>query len=93
MMRIALFLMTNVAIMAMLTVVMSILTNVFGLQLGNYGQLLIMSAVIGFTGSLISLAMSKGMAKRSMGVQFIEQPTTQTEHWLVNTVQRQADQA
>jgi len=93
MMRIALFLMTNVAIMAMLTIVMSILTNVFGIQLGNYGYLLVMSAVIGFTGSFISLAMSKGMAKRSMGVQVIEQPTTQTEHWLMSTVQRQAQQA
>ena len=93
MMRIALFLMTNVAIMAMLTVVLSILTNVFGIQLGNYGQLLVISAVIGFTGSLISLAMSKGMAKRSMGVQVIEQPTSQVEHWLMSTVQRQAQQA
>ena len=93
MMRIALFLMTNVAIMAMLTIVLSILTNVFGLQLGNYGQLLVVSAVVGFTGSLISLAMSKGMAKRSMGVQLIEQPTSQMEHWLMSTVQRQAQQA
>lgn len=93
MMRIALFLMTNVAIMAVLTVVLSILTNVFGIQLGGYGQLLVMSAVIGFTGSLISLAMSKGMAKRSMGVQVIEQPTTETEHWLMSTVQHQAQQA
>lgn len=91
--RIVLFLMTNVAIMAMLTVVMSILTNVFGIQLGNYTQLLVMSAVIGFAGSFISLAMSKSLAKKSMGVQLIEKPVDQKQHWLLATVQNQAQQA
>jgi heat shock protein HtpX len=49
--------------------------------------------VIGFTGSFISLAMSKFLAKRSMGVQIIEQPSSPTEQWLVDTVRRQAQQA
>ncbi len=82
MMRILLFLATNVAVM----IVISILFNLLGL--GNYlnaqgtgidlGALLMMSAVIGITGSVISLAMSKTMAKASMGVQVIAQPQNQT---------------
>jgi heat shock protein HtpX len=88
-----LFLATNAAIMVVLTAVMSILTNVFGIQLAGNGQLLIMSAVIGFSGALISLFMSKSMAKRSMGVQVIEQPANETEQWLVSTVKEQARKA
>lgn len=93
MLRIGLFLATNVAIMLVLTVVMSIITNVFGIQLAGYGQLLVMSAVIGFSGALISLFMSKMMAKRSMGVHVIEQPGNETEQWLLSTVQAQAKRA
>ncbi len=93
MQRIFLFLATNAAIMVVLTVVMSILTNVFGIQLAGNGQLLVMSAVIGFSGALISLFMSKSMAKRSMGVQVIEQPANETEQWLVSTVKEQAKKA
>lgn len=59
----------------------------------NLQALLVMSAVIGFGGSFISLAISKFMAKRSMGVQIIEQPGNNTEQWLVETVRRQAQQA
>jgi heat shock protein HtpX len=59
----------------------------------NLQALLVMSAVIGFTGSFISLAMSKFLARRSMGVQVIEQPSNRTEQWLVDTVRRQAQQA
>jgi len=93
MQRILLFLATNAAIMVVLTVVMSILTNVFGIHLAGNGQLLVMSAVIGFSGALISLFMSKSMAKRSMGVQVIEQPANETERWLVSTVKEQARKA
>jgi len=93
MQRILLFLATNAAIMVVLTVVMSILTNVFGIYLAGNGQLLVMSAVIGFSGALISLFMSKSMAKRSMGVQVIEQPANETEQWLVSTVKEQARKA
>jgi heat shock protein HtpX len=59
----------------------------------NLQALLVMSAVIGFTGSFISLAMSKFLAKRSMGVKVIAQPRDHTEQWLVDVVRRQAQQA
>ncbi|MDO9161232.1 MAG: protease HtpX [Methylococcaceae bacterium] len=97
MMRIFLFLATNAAIL----VVISVLFNVLGLSGTldaqgidlNLNALLIMSAVIGVTGSLISLAMSKWSAKNSMGVHVIEHPQNQTEQWLVNIVAKQAKQA
>ena len=97
MIRIALFLATNAAIL----VLISIVFKVFGFEgiLAENGvdlnlqALLVMSAVIGFGGSFISLAMSKFLAKRSMGVRIIEQPANQAEHWLVSTVKRQAEQA
>jgi len=96
-MRIVLFLATNAAIM----VLISIVFQVFGFEgiLAENGvdlnlqALLVMSAVIGFGGSFISLAMSKFLAKRSMGVKIIEQPANSSEQWLVSTVQRQAQQA
>lgn len=94
MMRIFLFLATNIAIM----VVVSIIFSLFGLNgiLASNGvdldlnALLILSAVIGMTGSFISLAMSKWSAKRGMGVQIIEHPQNQTEQWLMDVVTRQA---
>jgi heat shock protein HtpX len=92
MMRILLFLATNIAVM----IVISILFNLLGLngyvtaQGLDLGSLLIMSAVIGITGSVISLAMSKTMAKSSMGVQVIDQPQNQTEKWLYDVVSRQS---
>ena len=97
MMRILLFLATNAAIL----VLISIVFQVFGFEgiLAENGvdlnlqALLVMSAVIGFGGSFISLAMSKFLAKRSMGVKLIEQPANSTEQWLVSTVKRQAEQA
>jgi heat shock protein HtpX len=57
----------------------------------NYNSLLVMAAVIGFGGSLISLAMSKWTAKRMTGAVVIEQPSDPTERWLVETVRRQAE--
>lgn len=94
MMRIVLFLLTNVAIL----VVVSIVFNILGLSGAldaqginiNLNALLIMSGVIGMTGSVISLAMSKWMAKSSMGVQLIDRPSNQTEQWLIATVEKQA---
>ena len=94
MMRILLFLATNVAIM----VVISIVFNLLGLSgtldaqgIGlDLNALLVMSAVIGVTGSLISLAMSKWSAKQAMGVHVIEQPQNQTERWLLDIVANQA---
>lgn len=93
-MRIFLFLLTNAAVLLLV----SVLFHVFGL--GHYfssqgipvrlDNLLISSAVIGMSGSFISLMMSKWMAKQSMGVYVIDSPRNQTESWLVETVAKQA---
>lgn len=97
MMRIALFLATNAAILVLISIVFQLfgfegILAENGVDL-NLQALLVMSAVIGFGGSFISLAMSKFLAKRSMGVKIIEQPANSSEQWLVSTVQRQAQQA
>ena len=96
-MRILLFLATNAAILVVISLVFRLL-GLEGLlaQNGvdlNLQALLVYSAVIGFSGSLISLFLSKTMAKHSMGVQLIEQPANQAERWLVDTVAQQASQA
>jgi heat shock protein HtpX len=97
MMRIVLFLATNAAVLVLISFVFQLLGIEGILQQNgvdlNLGALLIMSAIIGFGGSFISLALSKWMAKRSMGVQIIEQPRNQAERWLVETVRRQAQVA
>ena len=95
--RILLFLATNAAVLVLISVVFQVL-GIEGILAENgvdlnLQALLLMSAVIGFGGSFISLAMSKFMAKRSMGVQIIERPGNSTEQWLVETVRRQAQQA
>ncbi len=93
--RVVLFLATNLAII----VVLSVVARLLGLdayleaQGGSLTGLLVFAAFFGFSGSLISLAMSKWMAKRAMGVRVIEQPTNATEQWLVETVRRQAQAA
>jgi len=95
--RIGLFLITNIAVLAVLSVSMRILgvDQMLASQgvAMNLTGLLIMAAIIGFTGSFISLAISKWMAKRSMGVQLIEQPSNNRDRWLLETVRRQAEQA
>ena len=95
--RIALFLATNIAILVVLSITLSILgvdslLQENGVDL-NMQALLIFAAVFGFGGSFISLAISKFMAKRTMGVQVIERPSNSTEQWLVETVRRQAQAA
>ncbi|MBK1649378.1 protease HtpX [Rhabdochromatium marinum] len=96
MLRILLFLGTNLAILVVLSLVFSLFglgqtpADPGGLQLG---PLLVMAAVVGFTGSLISLGLSKWMAKRSMGVRIIEQPGTAFERWLVELVRQQSKRA
>ncbi|MES9828875.1 MAG: protease HtpX [Candidatus Thiodiazotropha sp.] len=97
MMRIALFLGTNLAILMLISITFRLL-GIEGLLLENgvdlnLNALLVYSAVIGFSGSLISLFISKWMAKRSMGVEVIETPGNEVERWLFNTVERQAQQA
>lgn len=96
MMRIFLFIATNLAVVAVLSITMRLLgvDRVMSASGGlNLNALLIMSLVMGFAGSIISLFMSKWMAKRSVGAHVIEVPSNATEQWLVNTVKRQADQA
>ena len=97
MMRILLFLATNAAVLVLISVVFQLLglegiLAENGVDL-NLQALLVLSAVIGFGGSFISLAMSKFMAKRAMGVQLIGEPRNQTERWLLETVARQAQAA
>jgi heat shock protein HtpX len=91
--RIGLFLATNLAVLVLLGIVMSILQGVFGVQLGDTGGLLVFAAVIGFGGAFISLAISKWAAKRQTGAQVITEPRTEIERWLVSTVRRQAEAA
>jgi len=90
--RIGLFLLTNLAIMLVLSLVVSLLggDRFLTSQGMDLGKLLIFSAVFGMGGSFISLAMSKWMAKRSTGARVIEQPQNAAEAWLLATVQRQA---
>jgi heat shock protein HtpX len=94
--RIALFLATNIAVLVVLAIVM----RVFGLEhyVNEHGgldlqALLIISAVIGFGGAFISLAISKWSAKMMTRAKVITQPRNSTESWLLNTVQRQAKAA
>jgi heat shock protein HtpX len=93
--RIFLFAVTNLAVLALLSVVLFIVERVFGVQLarGGLGGLLVFAAIFGFGGSLISLAMSKWTAKRMMGVRVITAPQSDLERWLLATVKRLADQA
>jgi len=78
--RIALFLLTNLAVVLVLGIVLSIVFSV-------------LATVFGFGGSFISLAMSKWMAKRSTGAVVISNPSNTTERWLLDTVKKQADKA
>ena len=93
--RIILFLATNIAVMLVLSVVLNVLGIGRGVDAGgiNVGQLLVFSAVVGFTGSIISLLMSKPMAKWSTGARVIDTPSNATELWLVNTVRQLAERA
>jgi len=91
--RVVLFLATNLAVLVVLTVMVSLIGPAFGIPPGSLTMLVVLGAVIGFGGAFISLALSKWMAKRAMGVQVIEQPHTEVETWLVATVKRQAQAA
>ena len=93
--RIFLFLATNLAVLLVMSIVLSLL----GVNRYMYGtgldlkSLLVFSAVIGFTGSIISLLISKPMAKWSTGARVITAPSNSTEHWLVSTVGKLSDAA
>lgn len=91
--RIFLFIVTNLAVMVVISVTLRLLgvdrmLNESGSI--NFSNLLVMSVVIGFAGSIISLFMSKWSAKRMVGAQVIENPSDPTSRWLVDTVKRQA---
>lgn len=95
--RIFLFLLTNIAILAVFSVTMRLLgveslLDAQGVNL-DYNALLIYAAVLGFSGALVSLALSKWTAKRMTGARVIGEPRDNTERWLVDTVARQAEQA
>jgi heat shock protein HtpX len=91
--RIFLFILTNLAVVTVISITLRLLgVDRWMDETGgiNFSALLVMSAVIGFAGSLISLAMSKWSAKRMVGAQVIDNPSDPTERWLVDTVKRQA---
>ncbi|HDR1419550.1 TPA: protease HtpX [Pasteurella multocida] len=89
MMRILLFLATNMAVL----VVFNIILSLMGIQTQDATGLLLMAALFGFSGSLISLFLSKNMALRAVGAEVIKQPRNDMERWLVNTVRSQAERA
>src|SRR5437868_7706679 len=93
--RIILFLATNIAVMLVLSVVVSVLGLDRWLMAEgiDYASLLFMSAIFGFGGSIISLLISKWMAKMQAGVQLIDGSEGTTQYWLVQTVKKLADKA
>ena len=93
--RIVLFLATNLAVLLVLSLVLNILGIGRGVSAAgiNVGELLVFSAVVGFTGSIFSLLISKPMAKWSTGARVIETPSNSTEQWLVATVRQLSERA
>jgi heat shock protein HtpX len=94
--RIFLFILTNLAVVFVINISLRLLgvDRILNSSGGiNFNALIVMSMVIGFSGSIISLLMSKWSAKRMVGAQVIENPIDPTERWLVETVRRQADAA
>ena len=98
--RIALLILTNIAVVVMLGIVLTVVSMLTGINFGqmagkslNVGALFVFALVVGFAGSIISLFMSKSMAKMTMGVQLIntDNPSPGLEQWLVGVVRSQAD--
>ena len=98
--RIALLILTNIAIVVMLGIVLNVVSMLTGLNFGqmagsslNMTSLFVFALVVGFAGSIISLLMSKTMARTSMGVQLLntENPAPGLEAWLVGVIRQQAD--
>ncbi|CAX60001.1 MULTISPECIES: protease HtpX [Erwiniaceae] len=89
MMRIALFLLTNLGVM----LVFGLILSLTGIQSSSVQGLMIMAGLFGFGGAFVSLLMSKWMALRSVGGEVIEQPRNETERWLMQTIAQQAQQA
>jgi heat shock protein HtpX len=94
MLRITLFLVTNLAVLVMATIAMAVLTALGVIpENAPYVQALIWCALFGFGGSFLSLGISKWVAKRATGARVIESPSNDVEVWLVDTVGRQAEKA
>jgi len=96
MMRIGLFLLTNLAVILVASVTLNLLGVGSYFEAGyniNFTSLMIFCLVFGIAGSFVSLLMSKWMAKRAMGVQIIEQPQNASEQWLLSTVKNLSDKA
>ena len=91
--RVVLFLITNLAVMLVLGVVLSVIMSVLGIEHRSLGGILLIATLFGFGGSFISLFMSKWMAKKSTGAHVIEQPRSDVEKWLVERVAEQAKKA
>ena len=91
--RVFLFVATNLAILLVLGIVLSILMPVLGLDSTSNSGLFFICANFGMGGAFLSLLMSKWIAKRSVGAYVIEKPRNQEESWLVDTVRRQAEMA
>ncbi len=100
--RIGLLILTNIAVVVMLNIVLSVIGVLFGINFGgmaaanpDIAALSVFAVVVGFTGSIISLLMSKTMAKHSMGVELIDtqNPQPGLEAWLVGVIARLADRA
>jgi heat shock protein HtpX len=93
MMRVLLFVGTNIAVLVLVNIILFIAQGVFHVRLGNYSSLLLMAAVFGMGGSFISLAISKWVAKRTTGAQVITEPRNESERWLLDTVRAEAQKA
>jgi len=93
--RIFLFLLTNLAVVLVLSIVLKLfgIDRSLAMQGYNWTTLLVYALVVGFGGAIISLLMSKPMAKWSTGAHIIEQPQNQAETWLLETVRKLADHA
>jgi heat shock protein HtpX len=93
--RIILFIATNLAVVLVLSIVLRLfgIDRTLAAQGVAYGQLLVYSLVVGFTGAIISLLMSKSIAKWTTGAKVIETPANEAEAWLVETVRRLAGAA
>jgi heat shock protein HtpX len=98
--RIALFVVSNLAIMVVLMLFLTVLQAVFGINFSgmggrnlDLGALAVFSLVVGFAGAFVSLLISKPMAKWTTGAQVISQPSNAMESWLVDVVRRHADKA
>lgn len=91
--RILLFILTNLAVVLVLGIVLNIVFAMTGINSRSYTGLLVFASIFGFGGAFISLAMSKWIAKRSVGAEVITQPSNAQEYWVVDTVKRQAQAA